>query len=164
MASGSLAGGSTPGASARRQHIGETIGQRLTSTHSHTSPLNVREVEWVADRLAELVVDHVVVQVITASRSEWSVPFTGLQPGQFRKLVAVVAQRGGQEIADGRRGRPWNLQLRDRVLLVTTYWRTNLTMRKIGPLFGVSHSAAHRIIDREWPSARNGQRRTHRFG
>lgn len=87
------------------------------------------------------------MQVITASRSEWIVPFTGLQPGQFRKLVAAVAQRGGADIADGRRGRPWSLQLPDRVLLVATYWRTNLTMRQIGPLFGVSHSAAHRIIN-----------------
>jgi hypothetical protein len=33
------------------------------------------------------------------------------------------------------------------VLLVATCWRTNLTMRQIGPLFGVSHSAAHRVID-----------------
>jgi hypothetical protein len=33
------------------------------------------------------------------------------------------------------------------VLLVTAYWRINLTMRQIGPLFGVSHSAAHRVID-----------------
>jgi hypothetical protein len=30
-----------------------------------------------------------VVQVITASRSEWIAPFTGLEPGQFRKLVRV---------------------------------------------------------------------------
>jgi hypothetical protein len=43
------------------------------------------------------------MQVITASRSEWIVPFTGLQPGQFRTLVATVAQRGGPVIADGRR-------------------------------------------------------------
>ena len=86
-------------------------------------------------------------QVITASRSEWIVPFTGLRPGQFRRLVATVAQRGGPVIADGRRGRPWSLTLPDRVLLVATYWRTNLTMRQLGPLFGVSHSAAHRIID-----------------
>ncbi len=34
---------------------------------------------------------------------------------------------------------------------VATYWRTNLTMRQIGPLFGVSHSAAHRIIDVHGP-------------
>jgi len=88
-----------------------------------------------------------VVQVITASRSEWIVPFTGLQPGQFRKLVRVVAQRGGDEIADGRPGRQWALPLADRVLLVAVYWRTNLTMRQIGPLFGVSHAAAHRVID-----------------
>jgi hypothetical protein len=39
------------------------------------------------------------------------------------------------------------LPLVNRVLLVATYWRTNLTMRQIGPLFGVSHSAAHRVID-----------------
>lgn len=32
--------------------------------------------------------------------------------------------------------------LADRVLLVVTYRRTNLTTRQIGPLFGVSHSAA----------------------
>ncbi len=87
------------------------------------------------------------MQVITASRSEWIAPFTGLQPGQFRKLVRVVAQRGGDEIADGRPGRQWRLDLADRVLLVAVYWRTNLTMRQIGPLFGVSHSAAHRVID-----------------
>ena len=30
---------------------------------------------------------------------------------------------------------------------MAAYWRTNLTMRQIGPLFGVSHSAAHRVID-----------------
>ncbi|PPK66380.1 DDE superfamily endonuclease [Actinokineospora auranticolor] len=36
---------------------------------------------------------------------------------------------------------------RYRVLLVAVYWRTNLTMRQIGPLFGVSHSAAHRVVD-----------------
>jgi hypothetical protein len=93
------------------------------------------------------LVDHGVVQVISASRSEWSVPFTGLEPGQFRKVVRVVAQRGGEEIADGRPGRQWRLDLADRVLLVATYWRTNLTMRQLGPLFGVSHSAAHRVVD-----------------
>jgi len=92
-----------------------------------------------------------VVQVITASRSEWIGPFTGLQPGQFRKLVRVVAQRGGDEIADGRPGRQWALPLADRVLLVAVYWWTNLTMRQIGPLFGVSHAAAHRVIDKIGP-------------
>jgi len=92
-----------------------------------------------------------VVQVITASRPEWIVPFTGLEPGQFRKLVRVVAERGGEEIADGSPGRQWALPLADRVLLVAVYWRTNLTMRQIGPLFGVSHSAAHRVIDKVGP-------------
>lgn len=50
-------------------------------------------------------------------------------------------------IAGGRPGRQWSLDLADRVLLVAAYWRTNLTMRQIGPLFSVSHSAAHRVID-----------------
>jgi hypothetical protein len=87
------------------------------------------------------------VQVISAARSEWIHPFTGLQPVQFRRLVRLVAQRGGDAIADGRVGRQWALDLSDRVLLVAAYWRTNLTMRQIGPLLGVSHSAAHRVID-----------------
>ncbi len=85
--------------------------------------------------------------MVSASRPEWIAPFTGLRPGQFRKLVRTVAARGGEVIADGRRGRQWRLPLADRVLLVAVYWRTNLTMRQIGPLFGVSHSAAHRVID-----------------
>jgi hypothetical protein len=41
--------------------------------------------------------------------------------------------------------------LEDRVLLVTTYWRTNLTLRQLAPLFGVSKSAADRIIDHLGP-------------
>src|SRR5689334_9746344 len=94
-----------------------------------------------------MIVDDAAVQVISAARPEWIHPFTGLKPAQFRRLVRVVAQRGGEEIADGRPGRQWALELSDRVLLVAAYWRTNLTMRQIGPLFGVSHSAAHRVID-----------------
>jgi hypothetical protein len=93
------------------------------------------------------VVDRVGVQVISVSQPEWIRPFTGVSPVQFRRIVRVVARRGGAMIADGRQCRPWSLGLADRVLLVATYWRTNLTMRQIGPLFGVSHSAAHRIID-----------------
>jgi hypothetical protein len=58
--------------------------------------------------------------------------------------VRLVVERGGDEIADGRPGRQWALPLADRVLLVAVYWRTNLTLRQIGPLFGVSHAAAHR--------------------
>jgi len=94
-----------------------------------------------------MIVDDAAVQVISAARPEWIHPFTGLKPVQFRRLVRVVARRGGEAIADGRPGRQWALGLPDRVLLVAAYWRTNLTMRQIGPLFGVSHSAAHRVID-----------------
>ncbi|GAA4572722.1 hypothetical protein GCM10023176_36240 [Micromonospora coerulea] len=87
------------------------------------------------------------VQVIRAASPEWIFSFTGPQPDQFRTLVRLVAERDGDGIADGRPGRQWALALADRVLLVATYCRTNLTLRQIGPLFGVSHSAAHRVID-----------------
>ena len=89
--------------------------------------------------------------MFSASRTELIHPFTGLQPAQFRRLVRLVATRGGDAIADGRPGRPWALSLPDRVLLVAVYWRTNLTMRQLGPLFGVSHSAVHRVIDTVGP-------------
>jgi DDE superfamily endonuclease/Helix-turn-helix of DDE superfamily endonuclease len=87
------------------------------------------------------------MQALSASRQELIHPFTGLSPAQFRKLVRPVAARGGAAITDGRPGRPWALDLPDRVLLVAVYWRTNLTMRQLGPLFAVSHSAVHRVLD-----------------
>jgi uncharacterized protein (UPF0262 family) len=37
------------------------------------------------------------------------------------------------------------------VLLVAAYWRTNLTMRQLALLFGISKSAADRIIDHLGP-------------
>jgi Helix-turn-helix of DDE superfamily endonuclease len=52
--------------------------------------------------------------------------------------VRVVAKRGADELVDG---------CPARVLLVASYWRRNLIMRRLGPLFGVSHSAAHWVID-----------------
>jgi hypothetical protein len=94
-----------------------------------------------------VIVKDVPAQVISAARPAWIHPFTGLRPAQFRRLVRLVAVRGGDAIADGRPGRPWALDLPDRVLLVAAYWRTNLTTRQIVPLVGVSHSAAHRVID-----------------
>ncbi|MGX1509560.1 transposase [Streptomyces collinus] len=86
--------------------------------------------------------------VITASEPSWIAPFAGLSPRCFGKLVTTVRRKGG---ADGHRGRPWGLSLEDRILLVVVYWRTNLTMRQIAPLFGVSKSAADRIIDHLGP-------------
>lgn len=41
--------------------------------------------------------------------------------------------------------------LEDRVLLVTAYWRTDLTLRQFAPRFGVSKSAADRIIKHPGP-------------
>jgi hypothetical protein len=94
-----------------------------------------------------MVVGHRWVQVFSASRPELIHPFTGLQPARLRRLVRLVAKRGGYAITDGRPGRLWALMLPGRVLLVAVYWRTNLTMRQLGPLFGVSYCAAHRVID-----------------
>jgi hypothetical protein len=86
--------------------------------------------------------------VITASETSWIAPFTGLSPRAFGKLVNVLRRRGAATI---RKGRPWSLPLEDRALLVAAYWRTNLTMRQLAPLFGVSKSAADRIIDHLGP-------------
>ncbi len=71
--------------------------------------------------------------VITASEPSWIAPFTGLSPRQFDKVVTVLRREGADAVG---RGRPWSLPLEDRVLLVAVYWRTNLTMRQLAPLFG----------------------------
>ncbi|WP_432574035.1 transposase [Kineococcus sp. SYSU DK005] len=81
--------------------------------------------------------------VISASQASWIEPFTGISPQAFARLLTQLRRAG----ADGPgRGRPWKLPLQDRVLLVAAYWRTNLTLRQIAPLFGVSKSAADRMI------------------
>jgi hypothetical protein len=86
--------------------------------------------------------------VITASEPSWISPYTGLSPRQFAKLVAMLRRREGDT---ARRGRPWGLPLEDRLLLVTAYWRTNLTLRQFAPLFGISQSAANRIVNHLGP-------------
>lgn len=85
--------------------------------------------------------------MITASKPSWITPFTGLSPRQFGKLVTVLRREGADAV---RKGRPWSLPLEDRALLVAAYWRANLTMRQLAPLFGVSKSA-DRIIDHLGP-------------
>ena len=85
---------------------------------------------------------------MTTSEPSWIAPFTGRSPSAFGKLVAQLRREGAD--ASGR-GRPWKLSLEDRVLLVTVYWRTNLTLRQLPLLFGVSKSAADRVIDHLGP-------------
>jgi hypothetical protein len=68
----------------------------------------------------------------------------GLSVRAFRKLVRIVATRGGEQSGTGRR---WGLSLADRVLLVAVYYRTNLTFRQVALLFGISKSAANRVVD-----------------
>ncbi|MGW5658396.1 transposase [Streptomyces humi] len=87
--------------------------------------------------------------VITASESPWTAPFTELSSRQFGKLVTALRREGADPV---RKGRPWSLPLEDRVLLVATYWRTNLTLRQLAPLSGVSKSAANRIINHPGPA------------
>ncbi|MDU8998709.1 transposase [Streptomyces mirabilis] len=75
-------------------------------------------------------------------------PFSGLRSRDFRKLITLLRREGADRT---RRGRPWSLPLEDRVLLVAVYWRTNLTLRQLAPLFGISKSSADRIIDHIGP-------------
>ncbi|WP_406725810.1 transposase [Streptomyces sp. GD-15H] len=97
--------------------------------------------------------------VITASEPSWIAPFTGLSPCQFGKLITMLRREGADEV---RRGRPWSLPLEDRVLLVAAYWRTNLTLRQLAPLFGISKSAADRIINHLGPQLALQQRKRFR--
>lgn len=76
-------------------------------------------------------------------------PVHRAEPALLRgKLVTALRREGADAV---RRGRPWSLLLEDRVLLVAAYWRTNLTLRQLAPLFGISKSAADRIINRLAP-------------
>ncbi|MFK4693298.1 hypothetical protein RKD22_006233 [Streptomyces pristinaespiralis] len=74
--------------------------------------------------------------------------FTGLRMRQFERSLKVVRERGGSGPGGGR---PWCLPLADRVLLVAVYYRTNLTMRQLAPLFGCSPATVCRVIQRLRP-------------
>jgi Helix-turn-helix of DDE superfamily endonuclease len=102
-----------------------------------------------------------VAGVITASEPSWTAPFTGLSPRRFGRLITALRREGADPV---RKGRPWSLPLEDRVLLVAAYWRTNLTLRQLAPLFGVSKSAADRIVDHLGPTLALQQRRRFRGG
>ncbi|GAA5008755.1 hypothetical protein GCM10023257_64090 [Streptomyces hyderabadensis] len=97
--------------------------------------------------------------LITASDPAWISPFSELSPRQFGKLITSLRREGADPV---RRGRPWGLPLEDRVLLVAAYWRTNLTLRQLAPLFGVSKSAADRITDHLGPALAPQQRKRFR--
>ncbi|QPP07535.1 transposase family protein [Streptomyces bathyalis] len=97
--------------------------------------------------------------VITASKPSWIASFTGLSRRQSGRPVTALRREGANP---ARKGRPWSLPLEDRVLLVTAYWRTNLTLRQLAPLFGVSNSAADRIIAHLGPRPALHQRKRHR--
>ncbi|MER8070733.1 transposase [Streptomyces sp. NPDC094034] len=86
--------------------------------------------------------------VVTASEPSWTAPFTGLSPRAFGKPVTVLRREGADAV---RKGRPWGLSLDDRALLVAAYRPTNLTMRQLAPLCGVSRSAADRVINHLGP-------------
>ncbi|SEC11421.1 Helix-turn-helix of DDE superfamily endonuclease [Streptomyces sp. 2314.4] len=77
----------------------------------------------------------VVTGVISALEPSLIAPFTGLSPCAFGKLLTALRREGADPV---RKGRPWSLPLEDRVLLVVAYWRTNLTLRQLVLLFGVS--------------------------
>ncbi|WP_369275593.1 transposase [Streptomyces sp. R11] len=99
--------------------------------------------------------------MITASEPSWIAPFTGLNPRASRKLITMLRREGAEVL---RPGRPWSLPLEDRVLLVAAYWRTNLPLRQLAPLFGVSKSAADRIVARTGPLLALKQRQRFRQG
>ncbi|GCD32335.1 hypothetical protein OEIGOIKO_00047 [Streptomyces chrestomyceticus JCM 4735] len=74
--------------------------------------------------------------------------FTGLRVDQFGRLLKAVRERGGEGCG---RGRPWRLPLTERVLLMAVYYRTNLTMRQLPPLFGISSATVCRVIQHLGP-------------
>ncbi len=85
---------------------------------------------------------------VITRRSVLDRPVLRLSPRCFGKLVTALRSEGADAVG---RGRPWSLPLEDRVLLVAASWRTNLTMRQLALLFGISKSAADRIIDHLGP-------------
>jgi hypothetical protein len=86
-------------------------------------------------------------------------PLHRAEPALLRKLVTALRRERANTV---RRARPRGVPLEDRVPLVAAYWRTNLTMRQLDPLFGISKSVAARIIDQLGPLLAIQQRKRFR--
>src|SRR3954452_17291919 len=78
----------------------------------------------------------------------------GVDPPVHRAAPGPVPQAGpaGRSpgwCGDRRRppGPPRALDPADRVLPVAVYRRTNLTLRRLGPLVGIAPSGVHRVLD-----------------
>jgi hypothetical protein len=65
--------------------------------------------------------------------------------GLGNTVLAAVVDRLRSTIVR-RRGRPWALPLERRVLIACTSLRTNLTVRELAAVFGISPTQAHRIV------------------
>ncbi|GGO00066.1 hypothetical protein GCM10011610_68680 [Nocardia rhizosphaerihabitans] len=87
--------------------------------------------------------------VVSASGPVMVELFSGLRSRTFTRLTTQLRREGADRPLRGRR---WGLCFEDRVLLVATYWRTNLTMREPAAVFGVSKSAAARVVDELGPA------------
>jgi hypothetical protein len=85
-----------------------------------------------------------MTQLVSADEAAWVEVLTGLDPDEFEELLRTL--RPYAEADTPRVGRRWTLSLADRVLLVSLYRRANLTVREAGVLFGISKSAADRIV------------------
>jgi hypothetical protein len=82
--------------------------------------------------------------VISASDPVMVELHSGLRPATFARLISQLRHEGADRPL---RGGPWGLSFEDGVLLMVTYWRTNLTMRQLAAVFGGSKSAAARMIE-----------------
>lgn len=85
---------------------------------------------------------------VLPAESLWVETFPGLRMGRFEKLAKVVREWGGNGPGGGR---PWCLPLADRVLRVAVYYQTNLTMRRLAPLFGTSPATVCQVINKLSP-------------
>ncbi|MFF7634980.1 transposase family protein [Kitasatospora sp. NPDC008050] len=90
-----------------------------------------------------------MAQLISAAQPTWVELLTGLDSTEFEELLRTL--RPHAEADTPRVGRRWTLCLADRVLLVSVYRRTNLTMREVAVVFGISKSAADRIVGQLGP-------------
>jgi hypothetical protein len=69
-----------------------------------------------------------------------SLSLTGLTPIQLETVVDRL------RLVRRARGRPWAAPLRKRVIVACTSLRTNLTLRELATVFGMSTSQVHRVV------------------
>lgn len=127
-------------ASMRRRCTGSVVSSASRKTARPSSGRRTHGVDLFGPRVRLACSVDTTIQILPLCSDIRTDSLTGLGTRVLDALVQRLRP------AYARRGRPWALPLERRVVIACTSLRTNLTLRELAAVFGISSTQAHRIV------------------